>query len=196
MVISSKRVRVPKYVQYVEYIESTGTQYIDTGFNPNSNTRVVMDAQHMSINKGAEFYFGARDASLVNGFAIRAQTQTELFTEYGSKYTYPSTDATKRLTIDFNGATVKIGDVVVTHSAESFQCNYPLYLFALDNAGSAIEITTALRLFSCQIYDNGILIRDYWPCYDKDGVACLYDKVSRTYAHNAGTGEFIAGGAV
>ena len=52
-----------------------------------------------------------------------------------------------------------------------------------------------MKLFSCQIYDNGTLIRDYLPCLDKDGVACLYDKVSETYFYNQGTGEFIAGEA-
>ena len=32
------------YTQY-EYIESSGTQYIDTGFKPNQNTRTVIDFQ-------------------------------------------------------------------------------------------------------------------------------------------------------
>ena len=29
--------------------------------------------------------------------------------------------------------------------------------------------------------------------YDTDGVACMYDKVTKEYYHNAGTGEFIVG---
>jgi hypothetical protein len=33
----------------VEYIESTGTQYIDTGFKPNNNTKVIMEAQSMGL---------------------------------------------------------------------------------------------------------------------------------------------------
>ena len=45
------------------------------------------------------------------------------------------------------------------------------------------------------MYDNGVLIRDFRPCLDPDGVACLYDKVEKKYYHNAGSGEFIAGEA-
>jgi hypothetical protein len=41
--------------------------------------------------------------------------------------------------------------------------------------------------------DNGVLVRDMWPCYDPDGVACLYDKVEKKYYYNAGSGAFTAG---
>jgi hypothetical protein len=46
---------------------------------------------------------------------------------------------------------------------------------------------------TAKIYDNGNLVRDYFPAKDSNGSVCLYDLVSRQYAYNAGNGEFIAG---
>ncbi len=47
--------------------------------------------------------------------------------------------------------------------------------------GSASNPINA-TLYSCQIYDNGTLIRDYVPCVRKaDGVSGLFDKVNKTF---------------
>lgn len=35
----------------LEYIKSSGTQYINTGFNPNQNTRVVVDVKPLSVTQ-------------------------------------------------------------------------------------------------------------------------------------------------
>jgi hypothetical protein len=51
----------------------------------------------------------------------------------------------------------------------------------------------AIRLYSCKIYDNGTLVRDYIPCKLQDGSIGLYDKLNNKFYANKGTGEFIAG---
>ena len=42
-------------INFVEYIQSSGTQYIDTGFMPNNNARVVMDVQPLNGNTAPIF---------------------------------------------------------------------------------------------------------------------------------------------
>lgn len=71
------------------------------------------------------------------------------------------------------------------------------YVDWINNGGSSMigNYPTTAKIYSCKIYDNGVLMRDFWLCYDPDGVACLYDKVEKKYYYNAGTGEFIAGEA-
>ena len=50
------------------------------------------------------------------------------------------------------------------------------------------------KLYSCNIYDNTIIIRNLVPCYRKaDSVAGLYDLVNNTFYTNQGTGEFTVG---
>ena len=45
-------------VNFVEYVQSTGTQYIDTGFVPDNNTRIVIDIQ--ATKAGTYGVFGGR----------------------------------------------------------------------------------------------------------------------------------------
>jgi hypothetical protein len=42
-------------------------------------------------------------------------------------------------------------------------------------------------------YSDGENHIDLIPVIDKDGVACMYDKVSGEFFYNQGTGDFIAG---
>ena len=52
------------------------------------------------------------------------------------------------------------------------------------------------RLYSCQIYDNDVLIYDIIPVKDPDGVVCGYNKVDGTFMYNAGTGANFTAGPV
>ena len=97
-----------------------------------------------------------------------------------------------RNTIEVSNKLIINGNTVKTVSSVSFTSTYNLFLFANNNAGTA-QLPGAMKLYSCQIYDNGTLVRDFWPCYDPDGVACLYDKVEKKYYYNAGSGAFTAG---
>lgn len=56
--VSNNNTRIPSEYQMVEYIQSTGTQYINTGFTPNQDTRVVCDFQVTEMS--AAFVFGSR----------------------------------------------------------------------------------------------------------------------------------------
>ena len=50
-----------------------------------------------------------------------------------------------------------------------------------------------IKLYSCQIYDNGTLVRDFVPCQTTDGTIGLWDDVNSVFYGNAGTGTFTAG---
>lgn len=82
-----------------------------------------------------------------------------------------------------------------TMASEAAQMPYPLYLFANNNAGTYENGLAGIGIYSCRIYYNGTLIRDYIPVqfYDKigDQVApsnCLYDKITGTFFEDA-TGQ-------
>lgn len=85
-----------------------------------------------------------------------------------------------------------VGDQTLTYDEQTFQLGYTAFLGADNNGGSVAGITP-MRTYSCQIYDNDSLIRDFIPVLDNEGTACLYDQVGETYYYNAGTGSFTAG---
>lgn len=181
-------------VNYVEYIESSGTQYIDTGFKPNNNTRVVMNLLYTG-SENISNEFGAWNSSNNASFICLTTGQNNLYPFYGNASQTVSVDRTARHTVDMDKNVVKMnGTTMITFNQMSFQCTYPMFLCCFNNAG-ATENMTSMRIYSCQIYDNGTLVRDFWPCYDPEGVACLYDEVEKKYYYNAGSGEFIAGEA-
>ena len=79
-------------------------------------------------------------------------------------------------------------------ATDGAQMPYPLYLFANNYNGSYANGIAGIGIYSCRIYYNDQLVRDFIPVqfYDKigDKVApsnCLYDKVTETFFED-GTG--------
>ena len=71
-----------------------------------------------------------------------------------------------------------------------------MYIFNNNNNGSLSGGSSA-KLYSCKIYDNGTLIRDFVPAKRmSDNVYGLWDKVNEVLYENAGTGTFTGGPAV
>lgn len=180
------------YMMELEYIQSSGTQYIDTGFKPNSNTRVLIDTE--VISSGTTFLFGSRHNSSANStsysFSMVQISGTSLRSDYGSSETEISLNPIQRLIIDKNKNITTINGTSVSATTQTFQGSYNLCLFTVNTAGTINSTKTSARLYSCQIYDNGILVRDYIPVLDWNGVACLFDKVNQTLVYNSGTGKF------
>lgn len=189
----------------IEYIQSTGTQYIDTGFKPNQNTRVILE--YMAFESTNVNIFGARKGYGQDSYAeFYSDYTTKQFTsDYGtSRLQGPVTEASaflnNKLKIDKNKNVTRVYDVSnsilvdITHSNQTFQTNYNLGIFAYNQTGTFRAST--VRIYYVQIYDNDFLVRDMVPILDEDGIPCMYDKVTNTIFYNAGTGTFTAGPAI
>ena len=183
---------LPDGYTQVEYIESTGTQYINTGFKPNNNTRVVMDLLYTG-SESVSNEFGAWNAGNAGAFISLTTGRNNLYPFYGSTSKQVSVDRTTRHIVDMDKNVVKMnGESMITFDAVTFACVYPLFLCCFNSYGAAQNMT-ALRIYSCQIYDNGTLVRDYVPCKNASGVVGLYDLANDVFYQNAGSGTFAAG---
>ncbi len=186
---------LPDGYTQVEYIESSGTQYIDTGFKPKYSSRVVMDVS--GVGTASQFLFGARNAAsstAAQQFNVYRNSATAVRSDYfGSNKTASVADASVRTVVDKNGnVTTMYGQTITNTAVSSGTSDYNLYLLALNNIGTANNFCAA-KLYSCQIYDNGTLVRDYIPCINASGVVGLYDLVNGVFYQNAGSGAFTAG---
>lgn len=187
--------RLPEGYTELEYIESTGTQYIDTGFKPNNNTRVVMDAQFLSTPSGNTALFGARTTSTSKNYAMLF-IPPNFRADYNNVYSQTwAVTATTRRVYDKNKETTIIDGTTKSYTNFSFQADYTLTLAAINAAGT-VQWFSSLRIYTCQIYDNGTLIRDYIPCISADDTVGLYDAVNGQFYANNGTGIFTAGDTV
>ena len=187
-------------VNYVEYIQSSGTQWINTLIKPSYNTRVVLDISDLTSVDTMVLGSKNADSSVANDqFAIYRRKPTAIRSDYfGTNATATISDTTQRGTIDKNANVVTMYGTTLTNTAVSSGTgSYNMYLFALNTADdSSKTFPSSFKLYSCQIYNGGNLVRDFYPALATDGVACLYDKVSKAYFYNAGTGTFTAGPSI
>lgn len=180
------------YATELSYIQSSGTQCINTGFIPNQNTKVVMDIETLVATDWKGF-FGARTVSGSNEYTVAMVNSTQLRSMYHTQSQIVSFSTSRgRFKIVKDKNTCSFNDKTVSHSAVTFSPNCPMYLLSVNTNGTAWNPLSA-KLYSCQIYDNDVLVRDYIPVLDKGGVACLYDKVTSQLYYNAGTGSFTGG---
>lgn len=170
-------------INYVEYIESTGTQFIDTGIVPGVGYTAEIDFQATYIpdGDGESWIMSVFDMNATGYPRMRVGIVGGAYwTSDANAFTFSGSVGER--TIAKNGSVSRSG------------CTLSLYLFAAhERTGAAHLANSRYRLYSCKIYDaNGKILRDYEPCLDKNGVACLYDKVNEEYVYNAGTGKFKA----
>lgn len=183
---------LPSGYKRLEYIQSSGTQYIDTGFKPNHNTRVVADC-YLDSAASTMSAFGAWTGTSTNAFihAGKSDNSACVFF-YGTGNTSISVSKTGRHLIDFNMNEASIDGVSASATTQTFYCTYSMFLMAYNSAGSAANKATG-KLYSCRIYDNGVMVRDFVPCANSSGTAGLYDLVNAVFYQNAGAGSFTAG---
>lgn len=186
---------LPKGYKRLEYIQSSGTQYVDTLFKPNQDTRVVMDFISNGVDSGFQALFGARNGSSSAAFCMWLAPNA-IHPQYGNvayNYTQLALDYVQRLKYDINKNVAKVGNESVNFPYAPFSTNYTICLLSLNSAGTVDNRMAKGLTRSCQIYDNGLLERDFIPCKNADGEVGLYDRVYHEFYRNSGTGEFTAG---
>lgn len=195
-------VGLPDGYTQLQYIESHGTEYIDTGFKPNQNTRVVADVgkptSGYDTTNVSQCIFGARTAPNDNAynFFMRSDgTGNPSLDDYGTTRQNTETQFTyDRATIDKNKNVTSINSTTYTHTEQTFACLYTLYIFACNSSDVAGFMCT-VRFYSMRIYSssedgNDLLIRNFIPVKNPDGEYGLYDLVDGKFYSNSGTGAF------
>lgn len=186
----------PQDFTKLEYIESNGSQALDTGYNPNSNTRVVLDYNLTQLTGKWMGIFAVRD---LNGYANQYAYWSNETGVYRSNYSGETgilfgSQNTNRHIIDKDKAVLKEdGIVVANHPAATFSCNYSLHIFC-GNTGGTKEHYAYMKLYSCKIYNDDVLVRDYVPVKrTRDSSIGLYDKVNRVFYTSITTSNFVSG---
>lgn len=184
---------LPSGYTLLEYIQSSGTQYINTGFNPNQDTRVDVDVRTLTVASGNWWFWGSRQASGSGRFTLFSANGTLGFGFWSTYSSSFALQANTRYALSVSDGVCKVnGAAQITASATTFSNTYPLYLFVENRVGTVQEYGS-FCLYSCQIYDNGTLVRDFIPCKNASGAVGLWDDVNSQFYGNAGTGTFTAG---
>ena len=72
-----------------------------------------------------------------------------------------------------------------THPATTFQSTGQLMLFDINTGGSPNKRRPSITCWRVLVYDNDVLVRDYRPALDGDGVACFYEAINQEYVYTS-----------
>ena len=188
-IVSTEPVLPDGYKQ-IEYIESSGTQYIDTGFKPNQNTRFEVD---MNITNTNCHVFGARTSYLNKAFVLYWASNSGFCIQMAdSDFNGGTFDTTKRYKVTMTSSQLFLDDnLQVSYSVGDFQCEQNAWLMSCYSS-SASEYARG-KLYSAKIYDGNTLVRNFIPCKNPSEVVGMYDLVNSKFYGNSGSGSFIAG---
>lgn len=196
----------------LEYIQSTGTQYIDTGVTVNSDISYELKYNRPSVVNNYTTLIGARNGvGRTNTYGIFAGVSRPNRDNY--VYYCKGNSANHKDTNDMNFVNT---DVVVkcdgweqswisstqqhtyTYTQQTFSLNLNLYLFGLnDSTQTGVTELAQIKLYYCKIYNGNNLVRDFIPAKRiSDNEVGLLDRVSGNFYTNSGTGSFIAGPVV
>lgn len=169
--------------QPLEYLESNGTQYINTEVYPvaGKHTAVVNYMLTQLVNNKEQWALG--QWYYTAGWRCGGYTNS-----YGSH--------SKNTSSGFIYTSGGVGEKVLGMSTTcSITSEFPMYMFAQQSAGNAEYVEASyFRIYECKIWENNVLIRDFVPCYRKsDNKPGMYDVVNDVFYINQGTGEFILG---
>lgn len=203
-------VELPSTYQQVEYLESSGTQYIDTGRVPNNTDIIEQKFQSKNTTNTTYCWYGSMPSSGTTTPRISMGiTNGSLFfgVNYTANYSYNSTELThikwkvieeKKFEVILNGER-SIKTVAGNASVYSPTISLTSYLFARHgNDGVQVTDGAGTKIYFHREYlADGTIQLNLIPCYRKsDGVAGMYDTISETFLTNLGTGTFVVGNDV
>jgi hypothetical protein len=184
------------------YIEGPESELIDTEYNPSPLTRTVVDFQ-LLVDKDQAPVFGLQCGNLFyNVFRNSSSCWAYAFkNDSGNWVTTNVRIDTHRHVFDFNfetptgarGFTIDGGSVVNTtlSGAPTKTANYSLFLGATRNGANTYKYICSHRIYSCQMYEDGEIVRDFIPAVS-EGVAGLYDLVYGVFYPSATATAYAA----
>lgn len=211
LLMAKAKKKQQEYIE-LEYLESTGNQYLNLNYIPTAETGLHVKVS--TVGQGDMIICGTRNdvhTRLYLSSTYSSNNQKEPLISIGrGSYMYLQLDGSfvamsSNLKVPFNtvyeqytnyknskvtrfiDSTRDITSVTIPEL--TFTPNHPLYLFAGNTSGVA-NYNYKGKIYSCEITEGDKLVMDLIPVLDKNLVACMYDKVSGKYLYNQGSGEF------
>lgn len=199
-------INFPEGYKRLDYIEGTGTQWIDLNTKLPYQFRIELNMTITDASRVSRGFYGTE----ANNTKPALYLGTELTGSTGYFFYFKYNDAIRR------SSSISASNYPITHrvyesSGGTFMTTSTngtswgnvtgtisnvltdsLYLFKIN--GSSANLAK-MKVYSLKIYapDNTTLIRNFVPAEDKNGIACLFDTVSKTTFYNQGTGSFVKG---
>ena len=194
----------------LEYIESTGTQYIDVEYVPKMDTRIELDMllignfKPCSTYSGSNIIFGVADQ---NGQWFSANFGEEDYQAANMFVWNDSINDLEKSRFDVSGSTiynrntfildsdsVTYGEYTKTINPKNGNQLTSMYLFGCNSKSYDYEgpfTSYGMRVYGLKVYESNILVRDYVPAINTTTKHIgMYEKLTNRFVGNIGTKEF------
>ena len=184
----------------LDYLASSGTQYIDTCEFLDSEWSVTITAANTAPNNtNNSFGLFGFSAGAPNVFALSVYCEMpssrnvawvglgdfgEMFLSWDINTSLFHTYSLNKSMLTFDGSPAFEKEIQTAPFSNSTHTSF-LFKYNSTTRNGFIG-----RVTSCILYQGNSKKRDFRPVLDADGVPCMYDTVSHTCFHNIGSGKF------
>lgn len=183
------------YDAEIEFLQSSGSQYIDTGISPTTDFECEVKAILTTHTNSFETLLGSLDNSVYGTALGFLKNGGYPYIEFGETNTSVSVSP---LSLRIYKSSLKNGVLKMNADGTSTTTNHKggvpnksLYLFCRHNGNSATNFVSA-KVYYCKIWNGGNLVFDAIPVRVGQ-VGQLYDRISGQLFGNAGSGSFTLG---
>ena len=191
---------VPSGYTQLKYVESSGTQAINTGVAPTIETKFQVQGFFLAGNP-AYYPLGGCSNPPIAVCSVSSPGGSA-YSSFGNvvdkvlETPYAPFDEAPLHTIDKTQVVVVSAitkTIALNATTMSGNENTRICLFARGNAGN-IERKSKCRIYRAKIWDDGVLLRDFVPALENATEEVgMYDIVNNVFYRNVGTGVFIGG---
>lgn len=193
---------LPSGYTLLKYLESSGTQYIDTGLYTEASQAYYLKCKPSSPTATTNFFGN----NLGTGCGAFIQFSNSLYYRFGAtNYAsttklHPGTDMGYDIKLDINGLYAKdplsedyVTVAAISSSTVTEDSTIHNILFGRTTSATARQLSS-IKIYHFKCEENGVAVRDMYPCKrDADDVLGMYDVVNDVFYVNSGTGTFTGG---
>lgn len=197
---------LPEGFTQIEYIEGTGTQYIDTGFYGTQNSGAYIKFALTDLtSEGSARVFGTRNGTagtkafaFISSYDGSSLPSDKFYIGSNGYASWPTNLDTNWHEVSCNIENDKKvyfdGNLIITGGNTAYTSTAQASIFRRYNQNTYSGKSATAKMSILQIYENAVMVHNFIPCRrDSDDEIGMYDLVSDTFFTNSGTGTFIAG---
>lgn len=193
MMINRRRAMGGKSLPYdaeIDYLRSTGTQYIDSGIEVDSHLSVGFSVKTSNYINAA--YCGAIQMSPIVRHHGNASGIVYMYNTLPEALSLP-VNTWGYFTLDTDNRLATLNGVSVSFNVQEWSINANYGIFGrLADTGQIQTVNAKVDFASFKLWRNNKTLRDFIPVR-VGTTGYLYDKVSGQLFGNQGTGDFILG---
>ena len=188
------------YDAEVEYLQSSGNCYIDTGITAGNTLQIELKMLHRNTqnNTSYGFFFGSRVANnnkqyglletYIGNYRYGNSQSSSYVMQNDTIVLFTNTDQVNNMKVyDDNNVLL----TTLSTNTSIFDNGLKAGLFGCNTSGT-YNYGSSITIYSLKMYKSSTLVRDFIPVR-VGTVGYMYDRVSVQLFGNMGTGNFILG---